>query len=169
MPLDPTVEGSEGSTMTHDKSAGDGPTAYDLLLLLRQEWVGSEGPLLRATLRELGEVPRAEYREALERVFATIFDGAELEKLFQLLIPVGDEAHLGTLTLAVQARREVLASIARVSAYNDAPHRTTEDTLVLIEEATQEGNEQNEEFDAMMRREFPGYVVIATGRLPERN
>ena len=127
--------------MTHDKSAGDGPTAYDLLLLLKQDWVGSEDALVRVTLRTLGEVPRTEYREALERVFATIFDGAELEKLFQRLIPVGDEAHLGTLTLAVQARRETLAAIAKA----------------------------NEEFDAMMRREFPGHVVIATGRLPERN
>jgi hypothetical protein len=141
MPLDPTVEGSEGSTMAHDERAWDGPTAYDMVLMIQQDWVGQEGPLLRVTLRALGEVPRAEYREALERVFANIFEGEELERLFQILIPVGDEAHLGTLTLAVQARRETLAAIAKA----------------------------NEEFEAMMKREFPGFVVIATGRLPERN
>jgi len=124
--------------MTHDKSAGDGPTAYDCLLLLRQEWVGSEGPLLRATLRELGKRPLAEYREGLGRVFTAIFDRGELEKLYQILIPLGDEAHMWTLALAVQKRRKELAAIAKAG----------------------------EEFDAMMKRDFPGYVVVATGRLP---
>jgi hypothetical protein len=54
---------------------------------------------------------------------------------------VGDAAHLGTLTLAVQARRGAIAEIAKA----------------------------NEEFDALLRREFGDYVVVATGRLPERN
>jgi len=125
----------------NEGAPGDGPTAYDMLLMVKQNWVGQEGPLLRLTLKKLGERPRAEYREALNRVFSTIFDGAELEKLFQLLIPVGDEAHLGVLTLAVQARREFLVKVA-------------EDAAAL---------------DALLRREFGDYVVVATGRLPELN
>lgn len=125
----------------HEGAPGDEPTAYTMLLMVKKNWMGQEGPLLRLTLKKLGERPRAEYREALDSIFATIFDGAELEKLFQLLIPVGDAAHLGTLTLAVQARRGAIAEIAKA----------------------------NEEFDALLRREFGDYVVVATGRLPERN
>ena len=54
---------------TNDGAPWDGPTAYDMLLMVKQNWVGQEGPLLRLTLKKLGERPRAEYREALDRVF----------------------------------------------------------------------------------------------------
>lgn len=111
-------------------------STLDLILLIQQGWFEGGDPLmLNATLRELGGRSRAEYRAGLEQVLGTIDDGAALERLFQTLIVVGDEAHLGVLTLAVQARRQALA---------------------------------NAELDAILRRDYGNYIVIATGELPKR-